>query len=107
MDTESLETDLRTAVGLLPPSAIEKLAELLNYAFANLETLKAIFPQVTDLLKRHVMAVAIDLQFDPKAGEEVEAVLRKVFSEVGIKPTVTGHDGAPYAHEDPSTLAGK
>ena len=86
MDTNELETDLRAAVKLLPASATEKISDLLRYAFDHMEELKAIFPAIVVGLRRHVQTIAFEVMSGMADTNEIEAVLRKVFAEAGIKP---------------------
>ena len=90
MDIDALKTDLRKAVKLLPPEAIAKLADLLNYGMANMETLMPLFPKMQDLMSNHLYAGMMEKSVGMLDTNEIEAAVREVFSEAGIKPTGGG-----------------
>lgn len=96
MDTKALQDDLRKAIKLLPPEAITKVTDLLNFAFKNMDALKPTFPEIGALLSNHFTAAMFERATGMLNTDEIEDAMREVFMEAGIKPDESLAPG-PYS----------
>lgn len=88
MDLDAFKNNLRMAVALLPPDILEKVGDLMTFAFDNMGRLSEVGPQIIGLLRQDFLAAFVASQTGGLETDELEKVVRDVFAEFGIKPKV-------------------